>query len=31
MTFLGLVGLIDPPRAEVRDAIASAQSAGIGI
>lgn len=29
MIFLGLVGLIDPPRAEVRDAIASANSAGI--
>ena len=29
LTFLGVVGLIDPPRAEVRDAIASAESAGI--
>ncbi len=31
MTFLGLVGLIDPPRSEVRDAIRQAQSAGIRI
>ncbi|WP_298975377.1 HAD-IC family P-type ATPase [uncultured Roseobacter sp.] len=31
LTFLGLVGLIDPPRAEVRDAIAAAKSAGIHI
>ena len=29
MTFLGLAGLIDPPRTEVRDAIASAREAGI--
>jgi Ca2+-transporting ATPase len=31
MTFLGLIGLIDPPRPEVRDAISSARSASIRV
>lgn len=31
LTFLGLVGIIDPPRPEVRRAIAEAQSAGIKV
>jgi Ca2+-transporting ATPase len=30
-TFLGLVGLLDPPRAEAREAVAQCQSAGIHV
>jgi Ca2+-transporting ATPase len=29
MTFIGLVGMIDPPRPEVREAVATAKTAGI--
>lgn len=31
MTFLGMVGLIDPPRSEVHAAVASARSAGLRV
>lgn len=31
LTFLGVVGIVDPPRPEVRDAIAQAHAAGVNV